>query len=62
MCPEQSATEAGTGREQAAAEAIRLQQEQFIWMKAKDERGQMKQGSIAVQLKLFCDVNKNVAP
>jgi hypothetical protein len=31
-------------------------------MKAKDERDKMKQESIALQLKLFSVINKNVAP
>jgi hypothetical protein len=59
---EQIAAEAEKRLDAAGAEAERLQQEQFEWMKAKDERDQMKQESIAARLKLFGDIIKNVAP
>jgi hypothetical protein len=59
---EQIAAEAEKRREQAASEATRLQQKQFKWMNAKDERDKMKQESIATRLKLFGDIIKNVAP
>ena len=41
---------------------LRLQQKQFEWQKAKDERENRKQESVAAQLKLFGDIVKNVAP
>jgi hypothetical protein len=43
---EQITSEAEKRREKAAAEAIRLQQEQFEWMKAKDERDKMNKRAL----------------
>jgi hypothetical protein len=49
-------------RSKLPLKTIRLQQEQFEWMKVKDEREKMKQESVAAQLKLFGDIIKNLAP
>ena len=45
-----------------AAEAKKLQDDQFKWQQAKDEREKAKQESVAAQLKLYGDIVKNVAP
>jgi hypothetical protein len=45
-----------------ADQARAMQEGQFAWQRAKDEREKARQDSITAQLKLYGDIVKNVAP